>query len=170
VIKESHVTSAHEGLPLPKLRLEGPKGSGQQTAARAAKLLVARDPAYQVPSAKERQNLLVVFAERNMVVYGKAFDIVHLQRPVNLSDIDELRAAFDAVTICEIKSTTKKLPVDFAGYFFSLSGAEMLVAQSLKKRFRFVFVNVTTEAVLELSVNGLFARARGIYPTWSISF
>jgi hypothetical protein len=46
----------------------------------------------------------------------------------------------------------------------------VLVAQSLKKQFRFVFVNTATGEHLEMNLQEIFARARGIYPTWSISF
>ena len=35
---------------------------------------------------------------------------------------------------------------------------------------KFEFVNTTTGDFLELDLVGIFARARGIYPTWSISF
>jgi hypothetical protein len=78
--------------------------------------------------------------------------------------------AFGQITIFEIKSTRKKLKPDFSGYFFALTAAEVLVAQSLKKNFKFVFVNTTTGDFLELDLVGIFAKARGIYPTWSISF
>ena len=74
------------------------------------------------------------------------------------------------VTIFEIKSTKKKLQSNFAGYFFALTAAEVLVAQSLKKQFKFVFVNTTTREYLEMDLADIFTRAKGIYPTWSVSF
>lgn len=46
----------------------------------------------------------------------------------------------------------------------------MLVAQSLKEKFRFIFVNTKTGSFLELSLQEVLAKARGIYPTWSIQF
>jgi hypothetical protein len=52
----------------------------------------------------------------------------------------------------------------------ALTAAEVLVAQSLKEQFRFLFVNTVTGSFLELRLNEVFAKARGIYPTWSISF
>jgi hypothetical protein len=55
-------------------------------------------------------------------------------------------------------------------YFFALTAAEVLVAQSLKSQFRFIFVNTVTGAHIELMLSEVFARDRGIYPTWSISF
>ena len=52
----------------------------------------------------------------------------------------------------------------------SEDGAEVLVAQSLKERFRFIFINVTSGAHMELRLPEVFGRARGIYPGWSLSF
>ncbi|HVE84227.1 MAG TPA: hypothetical protein VND93_15320 [Myxococcales bacterium] len=144
--------------------------SRHRTAGKAALLLVERKGGFHIPTAKEKRNLLVAFAERNLVVYGKAFDVVRLSRPVDLSRIEQIRTYLDAITVYEIKSTNRKLPPDFKGYFFALTGAEMLVAQSLKKRFRFAFVNTVTGTVLDLSLNELLKRTRGIYPTWSICF
>ena len=144
--------------------------SRQGTAAKAARLLAKTNPSIRIPSAKEKRNLLIAFAERNLVIYGKAFDAVKVAREVDLEDLDSVRKHFAAITLYEIKSTNRQLPRDFSGYFFALTGAEMLVAQSLKARFRFAFVNTVTHAVLELSLSQLFQRAKGIYPTWSISF
>jgi hypothetical protein len=122
--------------------------SGQSTARKAAAILAAKNAGFWVPTARQKQNLAVALAKRGMVVEK------HLSK----------------ITIFEIKSTRKKLKPDFSKYFFALTAAEVLVAQSLKKNFRFVFVNTTTGDFLELDLVGIFARARGIYPTWSISF
>jgi hypothetical protein len=112
----------------------------------------------------------VAFAKKGMVVYGKAFDIVRLSGKVNLDDLVDVDRNLDKITIFEIKSTKKRLKSDFAKYFFALTAAEVLVAQSLKKNFKFVFVNTATEDFLELNLVEIFAKAKGIYPTWSISF
>ncbi len=144
--------------------------SGQSTARKAAAILVAKDAGFWIPTARQKQNLAVAFAKRGMVVYGKAFDIVRTSGRVNLDDLAEMEQHLGKITIFEIKSTRKKLKPDFSGYFFGLTAAEVLVAQSLKKNFKFVFVNITTGEFLELDLVGIFARARGIYPTWSISF
>ena len=59
---------------------------------------------------------------------------------------------------------------DFSKFFFALTGAEVLVAQSLKKQFKFILVNTATGEYLEMDLAEIFARAKGIYPTWSIAF
>jgi hypothetical protein len=144
--------------------------SGQQTAKKAAAILVSKNLGFFVPSARQKQNLLMAFAKKGKVVYGKAFDIVKLSGPVALDDLSDLEETLEHVTILEIKSTKKTLNPDFSKFFFALTAGEVLVAQSLKKQFRFVFVNTATGEHLEMNLQEIFARARGIYPTWSISF
>jgi hypothetical protein len=146
------------------------EASRNQTAKSAAKVLLRSNSGFVVPTAKQKRLLLVEFARRNFVVYGKAFDIVKLVGTVNLDNAAEIERNLDKIVLCEIKSTGRKLPEDFKGYFFALTTAELLVAQNLKQRFKFVLVNVATGTYLELTLRELFGRARGIYPTWSIMF
>ena len=89
---------------------------------------------------------------------------------LNLDDSIEIAAKLDKIILCEVKSSNRKLPEDFRGYFFALTTAELLVAQNLKERFKFIFVNTIAGTFMELTLQELFARARGIYPTWSIMF
>jgi len=144
--------------------------SGQSTARKAAAILVAKNAGFWVPTARQKQNLAVAFAKRGMVVYGKAFDIVRTSGEVNLDVLAEVEQHLGKIMIFEIKSTRKQLKPDFSKYFFALTAAEMLVAQSLKRNFKFLFVNTTTGDFLELDLAGILARAKGIYPTWSICF
>jgi hypothetical protein len=144
--------------------------SGQQTAKKAAAILVSKNLGFFVPSASQKQNLLMAFAKKGKVVYGKAFDIVKLSGPVALDDLSDLEKALANVTILELKSTKKTLRPDFSRFFFALTAGEVLVAQSLKSQFRFVFVNTVTGDHLEMNLQEIFARAKGVYPTWSISF
>ena len=144
--------------------------SGSATAGKAAVLLSKKGLGYLIPTAKQKKNLVVAFAKRDMIVYGKAFDVVRLFEPVDLDSLEEIEDALSKVLLCEIKSTKKDVANDFRGYFFGLTAAEVLVAQSLKAQFRFIFVNTVSGAHLELQLNEIFAKARGIYPTLSISF
>jgi hypothetical protein len=144
--------------------------SGQKTAKAAAAILVAKKSGFIIPNAKQRQNLLVAFAKRGKVVYGKAFDVVKLASPLDLDDFTEVEKHLEQIRVFEVKSTRKTLKADFSGYFFALTAAEVLVAQSLKKQFGFVLVNTGTGEHLEMSLSEIFARAKGIYPTWSICF
>jgi hypothetical protein len=144
--------------------------SGQSTSKKAAKILVSKRIGFVVPTGTQRQNLLVAFARRGKVVYGKAFDIVKLAEPVDLNDIEDVERRLAMIIIYEIKSSKRELPNDFSGFFFALTGAEILVAQSLKEQFKFVLVNTQTGAFLEIRLSEMFARAKGIYATWSIRF
>lgn len=144
--------------------------SGQKTAKKAAAILVAKKSGFIVPSARQKQNLLVAFAKKGKVIYGKAFDIVRVSGSVDLDDLADVEEKLHKVTIFEIKSTRKKVKSDFSSYFFAVTAAEVLVAQSLKDQFKFVLVNTTTGEHLEMDLKNVFARAKGIYPTWSISF
>lgn len=144
--------------------------SGHKTAKAAAAMLVAKKDGFIIPTARQRQNLLVAFAKKGKVVYGKAFDVIRLFGSVDLDELAEVERHLEKIKVFEIKSTRKKLRSDFAGYFFALTAAEVLVAQSLKKQFGFVLVNTGTREHKEMSLSEIFARAKGIYPTWSISF
>ncbi len=144
--------------------------SGQKTAKKACAILVAKEAGFIVPTARQKANLLVAFAKGGKVVYGRAFDIVKLSTSVNLDNLADVEKNLKDLVVMEIKSTRKKLKSDFSGFFFGLSGAEVLVAQSLKKQFRFAFVNTTTGEHIELTLAEMFAKAKGIYSTWSISF
>lgn len=146
------------------------EASRNQTAKKAAQILLQHGAGYLVPTAKQKRLLLIEFARRNLVVYGKAFDVLRVEGNLNLNDSDDIAAKLDKIVLCEVKSSNRKLAGDFRGYFFALTTAELLVAQNLKERFRFIFVNTLEGTFMELTLQELFARARGIYPTWSIMF
>jgi hypothetical protein len=99
--------------------------SGSATAGKAALLLVSQGLGYLIPTAKQKKNLVVAFAKRDRIVYGKAFDVVRLSEPVNLSSLEDVEANLSKITVCEIKSTQKDVAADFRGYFFALTAAEV---------------------------------------------
>lgn len=144
--------------------------SRNQTARKAAQILLQSNTGFVIPTSAQKHLLLIEFAKANLVVYGKAFDIVKLSGSINLDDSQEIANNLDKIVLCEIKSSSRNLTEDFRGYFFALTTSELLVAQNLKLRYKFVFVNVTTGFYTELTLQEIFGRARGIYPTWSIMF
>ena len=144
--------------------------SGSKTASIAAKLLVEKGVGFIIPTARQKKNLVVACAKQDKIVYGKAFDVLRITGEVDLDSLEDVEAKLKQILICEIKSTRKDFNDDFKGYFFALTAAEVLVAQSLKDQFRFIFVNTINGAHMEMRLNEVFARARGIYPTWSIMF
>lgn len=153
------------GLPLQ------PPGGVKQTAKRALEILLEKSSQFRLPSALEREALAIAFARKRKVIYGAAFDVVRLSRELDLTDPDATTANLDAVELLEVKSTSRaNMKSDFRGYFFALTTAELLVAQSLGTQYKFAFVNTITREHVELSLRDVFGRARGIYPTWSIQF
>lgn len=113
---------------------------------------------------------MVAFAQRGMVLYGQAYDVVKCKKKIDFSDVSDISNKLDSITVYEIKSTNREMSKDFVNYFFDLTTAELLVAQSLKDKFRFAFVNTTTNTFLELTLNQVFAKAKNIYPKWAIRF
>ena len=148
-------------------------GNSQQTAKRAAEIVKKADPRFVVPDADERKALRMAFAARNYVLYGKALDIVKIEdgEPFSLKVVDEIERNRDRLTIYEIKSTGKEgVNEKFERYFFSISTAELLTAQDLKAKYRFLFVNTKTGEKMELTLKEVLSRAKGFYPAWSIQF
>jgi hypothetical protein len=142
------------------------EASRQQTAKKAAKILVAKGVGFVIPTAKQKRILLVAFAKKNKVIYGKK-----VLGQVNLDSLENVEKQLKEIVLYEIKSTSKtSVTADFGKYFFALSTAELLVAQNLKAHYKFVFVNTITKQHLELTLAEIFARAKGIYPVWSIMF
>jgi hypothetical protein len=148
---------------------DGSVQTGQRTAKIAAEIL--RESGFIVPTASEREALLIAFVRAGYVIYGKAFDVVKCETPMDLTSSDDVLKHIKNVKLFEIKSTNKRtVKPDFRGYFFSLSTAELLVAQNLGAHYGFAFVNTRTREHEEFTLLDLFKRARGIYPTWSIQF
>ena len=146
------------------------QSSGSGTAKRAAALLAGLDVGFVIPTSRQKKHLAMAFASRNRIIYGKAFDIIRLSEPVNLDDEKAVESKLAGIKIFEIKSTNKPVEKDFRGYFFALTAAEVLVAQSLREQFGFLFVNVNTGHYMEMTLNDIFKRMKAIYPTWSILF
>ena len=108
---------------------------------------------------------------RRKVLYGAAFDVVRSENTVDLTDASAIAVNINSITAYEIKSSNKiATKADFGGYFFDLTTAELLVAQSLGDRYRFAFVNTLSGKWIEMNLNEIFSRARKIYPKWAISF
>ena len=114
---------------------------------------------------------MVAYAKQDKVLYGKAFDLVKCSPRLNLSDLGEIERRLDEIKIIEVKATRlARVGPKFENYFFSLSTAELLTAQSLEDRYRFVFVNVLTGKKRELTLHQIFSEVKNFYPTWSITF
>jgi len=124
-----------------------------------------------IPTSEQRENIAIAFAKRGLTVHRNAFDLVKSKGKIDLSDLEEVTDRFLDFTLYELKSTDRKnLDSNFKNYFFDLTTTEFLTAQSLGKSYRFVFVNIITKAVLEMTINELMSKAAKIYPKWAIRF
>ena len=148
------------------------RNHGSSTARIAAGLLTKSGNGFIVATLAQKKRINIAFARKGLVVYGRAYDIVKLKAgsKVNLDDQDSIERGLDDLMLYEIKSTRRRLDAEFNGYFFALTTAELLVAQNLKARYRFVFVNILTKRHKELTLQQVLRRSRGFYPQWSISF
>lgn len=157
-------------LPL----IDGAVGvSGSSTSKKAIAMLTQGDPAFLAPTKAQRRNIAMAFAAEDKVIYGRAFDAVRVdpKHEVDLDDLESVTSNLSWIVLYEVKSTNRKnLAEDFKGYFFALTTAELLVAQSLGFQFRFLLIHTLTGHRLELSLQDLYKRAQKIYPSWSVLF
>lgn len=141
------------------------------TPRKALQILQAADPLIRVPTKTQRQAMLVGFAMRGKVLYGAAYDAVRAADEISLYDPASVADHFAELKVIEVKSTNRPaIGQDLAGYFFNLTTAELLVAQSLGDQYRFAFVNVVTGEFQEHDLAGVYSKARAIYPAWHIKF
>lgn len=144
---------------------------GHQTARSAVRYLLALDQGYHEPTRAERDALLIGFAKARLPLYGAAFDVLRLTAAVDLTNPDDIFRNFDNILVCEVKSSNRSsLRSDLCGYFFNITAGEMLTAQALGKRYRFLFVNTVTQTHVERSLTEVFAAAKAMYPAWHIRF
>jgi hypothetical protein len=148
-----------------------PKAVNAATSRRAIDILLSDHDGFHCPTRFERQELLVGFAMGRFALPGAAYDIVRVQSHVDLGDRDSIANNLGAITLFEIKSTNRaSIKDDLKGYFFNITSAELLIAQTLGERFKFGFVNVLTRSLQELSLAEVMARSRAFYPAWHIKF
>lgn len=141
------------------------------TEQEAKNLLAKKHKGFLIPTSKQKKNLAQAFVLSDYIIYGKAFDAIKSSIIIDLDNVKDIIEKLDDITLYEIKSTNKnELNNNFDKYFFGLTTAELLVAQNLKDKYKFIFVNIITEECLELTLQEVFAKAKNIYPTWSIQF
>jgi hypothetical protein len=146
--------------------------TNQSTARRAIQILV-RSPqsSYREVTSEERAVLSQAFAKLGHVIYGKAFDLVRVEDDIDFTSVDRVAESVERgqLVLIEVKATSLASRDDhFSNHFFSLSTAEVLVAQSLGERFRFAFVHTGRGTFREATLQQILSRAGAIYPSWSI--
>jgi hypothetical protein len=161
IAREGNLVDTQEPLPSPVLSDTPPE-------------LERHHLGYRAVDAHERVRLAQAFAARKKIVYGQAFDLVRVTpgSDVSFSDLDALTEAVAGgrVVLIEVKASrvSRTGTGHFGGHFFSVSTAELLVAQSLGDLYKFAFVNADKQEGYEVSLQQVYGRAKAIYPTWSI--
>lgn len=143
--------------------------SEKQTAKSAVEILCRADAGFRKLKPDEKVRLSTVFARKKKVLYGMAFDLIKCQSKVDFHDENDIARNLKSIMVYEIKSTSRgTIPENFAGYFFDLTTAELLVAQSLGEQYKFAFVNTIKHRYVEMNLRQVFAKARKIYPKWAV--
>ena len=75
------------------------KRVGNATARRAAQILVEKQLGFTLPTPKQKKNIVVAFVKRDMIVYGRAFDIIKLLAPVDLDDLSDVEAKINKIQL-----------------------------------------------------------------------
>ena len=147
-----------------------PRSSAAFRTERSGKRLLCEiDPCCRLLTPAERRAVLIAFAMHGKALAGAAYDAVRLQREIDLADPHDIAANIDALTLIELKTTNREtVGADLAGYFFNITSAELLTAQSLKSQYRFIFLNTVRGDWQELGIDEVLARARAIYPAYHI--
>jgi len=124
------------------------------------------------PTRKQKRQLLIAFAEIGKPLYGKTYDLLKSKKNSVYDDETVFdSSSIDDLIFYELKSTSnKRVGKEFEKHFFGLSAAEVLLSQTLGDKYRFILYNILTDDMMELTRQELFAKAKKIYPTWSIEF
>jgi len=142
----------------------------KQTSKKAVEILLQKNIGFHYPTVVQRRKLLKTFVQFDLPLFGNAYDIIKSSKKINFDDEADIFKNFDDIIICEIKSTKQeKIPKNFKGYFFDLTTAELLVAQMLGDKHKFIFVNTITKDFIELTLNEVLSKAKKIYPKWAIT-
>jgi len=144
---------------------------GKKTEKAAIKLLLDCNEGFIHPTNNQKKLIVQAFAMNDKIVYGKAFDLIKVDTSIDLNNLSDIKKKIKKIKLYELKSTNNsRVQVDFSRYFFGLTTAELLVAQNIKENYKFIFVNLKTQSKLEMTLNEVLGKAKGIYPTWSIQF
>jgi len=111
----------------------------------------------------QKKNLLIAFAKKGKAVQKTAFDLVRAPSNVDFSNQNSIEKNLNSITLIEIKSTEGGFDEQFHGYFFGITMTELLLAQSHRKQYRFIFVNVNTKKTMEMDISQVLSRIKNLH-------
>ena len=132
--------------------------SRNQSAERIAINTLLKNPKFKELTAKEKNTLFVAYARKNKVVHKRAFDLIRISAKIDFSSEASIMENIENITFIEVKSTKMSKDVNFSGQFFGLTMREMIMGQTYKNKYQFIFVDVTSENTLEMDLKKLYSR------------
>ena len=122
--------------------------------------ILLRNPKFKELTAEEKNTLLVAYARKKKVVHKKAFDLIRISGKIDFSSESSIMKNIENITFIEVKATKNAKDAKFSGQFFGLTMREMIMGQTYKNKYRFIFVDVTSENTLEMDLKKLYSRMK----------
>ena len=73
--------------------------SEKQTAKNALDILCRYDAKFRRLNSQERKNLATAFAREGKVVYGRAFDLVKCNKPIDFANQSDILRNFNSIVV-----------------------------------------------------------------------
>ena len=134
--------------------------SRNQSAERIAINTLLKNPKFKELTAKEKNTLFVAYARKNKVVHKRAFDLIRISAKIDFSSEVSIMENIENITFIEVKSTKMSKDVNFSGQFFGLTMREMIMGQTYKNNYQFIFVDITNGNTLEMDLKKLYSRMK----------
>ena len=122
--------------------------------------ILLRNPKFKELTAEEKNTLLVAYARKKKVVHKKAFDLIRISGKIDFSSESSIMKNIENITFIEVKATKNAKDAKFSGQFFGLTMREMIMGQTYKNKYQFIFVDVTSENTLEMDLKKLYSRMK----------
>ena len=134
--------------------------SRNQSAERIAINTLLKNPKFKELTAKEKNTLFVAYARKNKVVHKRAFDLIRISAKIDFSSEVSIMENIENITFVEVKSTKMSKDVNFSGQFFGLTMREMIMGQTYKNNYQFIFVDIINGNTLEMDLKKLYSRMK----------
>ena len=122
--------------------------------------ILLKKPGYMELTNQQKKNLVVAFARKGKVVHKRAFDLIRISGKVDFSDENDIMKNLKNITFIELKSTESSKDSKFSGHFFGLTVNQMSMGQTFKDQYRFIFLDIKNNNILEMDLKKLYSRMR----------
>ncbi len=122
--------------------------------------ILLKKPGYMVLTKQQKQSLVVAFARKGKIVHKKAFDLIRISGKVDFSDEKDIMKNQKNITFIELKSTDSSKNSKFSGHYFGLTVNQMSMGQTFKDQYRFIFLDIKNNNILEMDLKGVYSRMK----------